>query len=43
MFRDVNIEEFDEDTLYDLYDELFDYYMGQEEWGTSQDFLENCI
>jgi hypothetical protein len=43
MFQDVNIEEFDEDTLYDLYDELFDYYMGQEEWGTSQDFLENCI
>lgn len=43
MFQDVNIDEFDEDALYDLYDVLFDYFMSQEDWGTSQDFLENCI
>lgn len=43
MFQDVNIDKFDEDALYDLYDELFDYFMSQEDWGTSQDFLENCI
>jgi hypothetical protein len=43
MFQDVNIDEFDEDELYDLYDELFAYYMGEEEWGTSQDFLENIV
>jgi hypothetical protein len=43
MFQDVNIDNFDEDALYDLYEELFDYFMSQEDWGTSQDFLENCI
>jgi hypothetical protein len=43
MYQDVNIQDFDTDELYDLYDEMFDYFLGEDEWGTSQDFLENFV
>ena len=43
MHQDVNIQDFDTDELYDLYDEMFDYFLGEDEWGTSQDFLENLV
>lgn len=40
MFQDINIEEFEEDELYDLYEDIFDYFMSEEEFGTSKDFLD---
>lgn len=43
MYQDVNIQDFDTDELYDLYDEMFDYFLGEDEWGTSKDFLENLV
>lgn len=43
MYQDVNIQDFDTDELYNLYDNLFYYFLGEDEWGTSQDFLENFV
>lgn len=40
MFQDVNIEDFEEKELYDLYEDFFDYFMSQEEFGTSKEFLD---
>lgn len=42
-YKDVNIQDISEDEMYNLYDNLFCYFLGEDEWGTSQDFLENFV